>query len=371
MTAEVSSDVFPPPVTAAVIGCVAAHLHYQHAFASLSHLKIVAVADSDLSVAKSWARLIGRLPFFPSLTELLEAHPDIQSVVIASPLPERTADIEIALNAGKSVLCDVPFAESLAECDRLCRLAEENSALLMPAFPRRFDPFFADFGALLTVADSAPQIRCERTFTLENAELTTRENTFAARSKTLMEAAASHAIDICLQWLGTAETLSADVILPDAGSVARGRMPQETLVTLLIGQERGQSVVRLTSTRALHTAERCTFIGRDGTLELIASPGTAAATDTPPAVFMTSADQRSVALNPDREPVDRDALLLAHFTDCVQNGAPPLLTCADARAAFEILHAAALSAREGSKISLPLRGYQVKVSRDTSREHHG
>lgn len=367
MTADLDSDVSPAPITLAVIGCVAAHLHYQHAFASIPNLKIVAVADSDLSVAKSWARLIGRLPFFPSLAELLQAQPDVQGIVIASPLPERTADIETALRAGKSVLCDMPFADSLSATDALCSLANANDALLMPAFPRRFDPFFADFGAWLAVSETAPQIRCERTFTLENAELITKANTLVARSETLMQAAASHSIDICLHWLGTAETLSADVILPQPENTARGRMPQETLVTLLIGQERGQSVVRLTSTRAVQTAERCTCIGRDGTLELIASPGTAAATDTPPAVFLTGADQRPTALNPDRELVDRDALLLSHFVDCLQNGTPPILTCKNARAAMEILHAAMLSARDGSKISLPLRGYQIK----TSREHHG
>ncbi len=357
MTAEIDSDTPVAPVKIAAVGCVAAHLHYGCAFTALDTVQIVAVADSDLSVAKAWARLIGKLPFFPSLSELLQAHPDIDAVLIASPVPERTADIRTALNAGKSVLSEAPFAPNLKEYDILCILAETQKALLMPAFPRRFDPYFADFGTHLTLTETLPQIRYERTFTLENPETLTQEKTFAARSKTLMETAACHAVDICLHWLGEAVTLSADVILPDETSPTRGRMPQETLVTLLIGQERGQSVVRLTSTRALQTAERCTYIGKEGTLELIASPGTSAATNTPPALFLTRHDQRPSELNPSGEPIERETALLAHFADCIQNGIPPKLTCADARAAMEIISAAMLSAREGSKISLPLRLY--------------
>ncbi len=357
MTAEIDSDRPVNPVKLAVVGCVAAHLHYQRAFATVETVQIVAVADSDLSVAKAWARLIGKLPFFPSLSELLEAQPDIDAVLIASPVPQRTADIRTALDAGKSVLSEAPFAPDLKEYDALCTLAETQNVLLMPAFSRRFDPYFAEFGMHLTLTETPPQIRCERTFTLENPETVTKENTFAARSRTLMETAACHAVDICLNWLGQAQTLSADVILPDETSLSRGRMPQETLVTLLIGQENGQSVVRLSSTRALQTAERCTYIGKEGTLELVASPGTSAATDTPPALFLTRHDQRPTELNPTHEPIERETALLAHFADCIQNNTPPKLTCYDARAAMEIVAAAMLSAREGSKISLPLRLY--------------
>lgn len=355
MTAETESVSSPMPLQLAIVGCVAAHLHYQQAFAALDTVQIVAVADSDLSVAKAWARLIGKLPFFSSLSELLKAHPAVDAVLVSSPLPERTRDIRTALEAGKSVLSDAPFTLTLKECDTLCDLADVHEALLMPAFPRRFDPYFAEFGTHLTKTEPLPQIRCERTFTLENPELITKEATFAARSQTLMQTAASHAIDICLHWLGEAQTLSADVILPDETTPTRGRMPQETLVTLLIGQESGQSVVRLTSTRALQTAERCTYISREGTLELVASPGTSAATDTPPALFLTHANQRSTELTPNHVSIERETALLAHFADCLQNKATPQLTCADARAALEILTAATISAREGSKITLPLR----------------
>jgi len=357
MTAEIDPASSPMPLKLAIVGCVAAHLHYQRAFAALDTMQIVAVADSDLSVAKAWARLTGKLPFFSSLFELLEAHPAIDAVLVASPLPERTRDILTALTAGKSVLSDAPFALTLKECDALCALAAAQDALLMPAFPRRFDPYFAEFGIHLTMTQPPPQIRCERTFTLENPELITKETTFAARSQTLMQTAASHAIDICLHWFGKAQTLSADVILPDETTPTRGRMPQETLVTLLIGQESGQSVVRLTSTRALQTAERCTYISHEGTLELVASPGTSAATDTPPALFLTRSDQRPVELTPNQVLVERETALLAHFVDCLQNKAIPQLTCTDARAALEILTAATISAREGSKITLPLRVY--------------
>jgi predicted dehydrogenase len=72
----------------------------------------------------------------------LAIDPDIELVVVANP-SHLHADCSIkALKAGKHVVCEKPFATSLADADRVIETAGETGKVLAPFQNRRYDPGF-------------------------------------------------------------------------------------------------------------------------------------------------------------------------------------------------------------------------------------
>jgi predicted dehydrogenase len=73
------------------------------------------------------------------------ADPDIALVVLATPDALHAPQATAALNAGKAVVVDKPFATSLADAEALVALARDKGLLLSVFQNRRWD---ADFLAL-------------------------------------------------------------------------------------------------------------------------------------------------------------------------------------------------------------------------------
>jgi 2-hydroxy-4-carboxymuconate semialdehyde hemiacetal dehydrogenase len=66
--------------------------------------------------------------------------PSVDAVVICSPTDLHAEQTERALRAGKHVLCEIPLATSLADADRLGKLADEVDRRLMVCHTQRFYP---------------------------------------------------------------------------------------------------------------------------------------------------------------------------------------------------------------------------------------
>jgi 2-hydroxy-4-carboxymuconate semialdehyde hemiacetal dehydrogenase len=71
------------------------------------------------------------------LDSLLE-RPEVDGVVICSPTDLHASQTEQALRAGKHVLCEIPLATSLADVDRLTRLADQVDRRLMVCHTERY-----------------------------------------------------------------------------------------------------------------------------------------------------------------------------------------------------------------------------------------
>ncbi|HWU73515.1 MAG TPA: oxidoreductase [Sphingomonas sp.] len=84
------------------------------------------------------------IPVVPDVAALL-AEPGIDLVVVASPDPLHAAHAIAALEAGKHVLIDKPFATSLADARRVVDAGETAGKLVTVFQNRRWD---ADFGTL-------------------------------------------------------------------------------------------------------------------------------------------------------------------------------------------------------------------------------
>ena len=77
---------------------------------------------------------------YPTTTELLQTHPEIEAVAICTPPQVRQAIAREAIEAGKHVFLEKPPAATLGEAEAVKRLAEEKGVSLLASWHSRFAP---------------------------------------------------------------------------------------------------------------------------------------------------------------------------------------------------------------------------------------
>ena len=347
----------------AIVGCGQGRTRYGAALTKLAGVQAAALVDADLAKAKVWARDIGgRTPAYETIAALLASEIQFDAVLVATAIEGRAEQTQAALLAGKPVLCEVPFASTLAEMDELLVIAAQSGGLLIPALPRRLDPWFQ--AVTERVRNGLPgelrQIRCDWSFPIEG--ITDSDDIVTGGWNALVQTLGCQTADLCRLWQGNAKTVSADVNFADISGAGRGRRPLEgTLANVIVAHDQGQSTHHIGRSRSVLPDEKYTLTGANGTLTLILSAGTGAV--AAPSLRWQPNGSAAEKLMPRGEISDaglsagvvRMRRLLLHFADCVQTNAVPLLSAVDARAALEIVHAAYLSTQENSKVTLPLR----------------
>lgn len=108
-----------------------------------SDCTLSAVAGRDIARTRAYAETHGIAEAVESY-EALIARPDIDLIYNALP-PNRHADLSIAaLEAGKHVLCEKPFALNALEARRMVDTATRTGRHLVEGFHYRFHPMFLD-----------------------------------------------------------------------------------------------------------------------------------------------------------------------------------------------------------------------------------
>ena len=110
--------------------------------------EIVCVAARDVARARTYADMHG-IPETADSYEALIARPDIDLIYNALP-PNRHADLSIAaLEAGKAVLCEKPFAMNAAEARAMAEASTRTGRPLLEGFHYRHHPMFSEILSLV------------------------------------------------------------------------------------------------------------------------------------------------------------------------------------------------------------------------------
>jgi predicted dehydrogenase len=104
------------------------------ALAALGSLRVAWVCDRDLPRAARLARAWR----IPASFACVEECPDVEAVLVATPVGTRGELVTAALRRGWHCLCEKPFALSLAEHERLVEEAHRRQLVLAAAYLRRF-----------------------------------------------------------------------------------------------------------------------------------------------------------------------------------------------------------------------------------------
>jgi len=111
------------------------------AFAEMSEVRIVAVADTDLARAQNAAGHYQAVAY-PTLDALL-ADPQVQIVALNTPPFLHGAQGLAVLNAGKHLFCEKPLALTIHDGEQLIRTAQEKHRYLTVDYVMRYNPYWA------------------------------------------------------------------------------------------------------------------------------------------------------------------------------------------------------------------------------------
>lgn len=108
-------------------------------YARSAHLECSAILSRKEETGRALADQFGIPKVYTDLDTLL-ADPEIELVYVASPNAIHYRQTKAALLAGKHVICEKPFAPTLAEAEELVALAKEKRLLLYEAITTAHHP---------------------------------------------------------------------------------------------------------------------------------------------------------------------------------------------------------------------------------------
>ncbi|MEP7072382.1 MAG: Gfo/Idh/MocA family oxidoreductase [Verrucomicrobiota bacterium] len=118
------------PVQVGVIGCGYWGPNLVRNFKSLSNCRLKAICDKSQNRLRHLQALYPDVEAFTDSAELIRS-PDIDAVVVATPVAYHFSLAKAALSAGKHVMVEKPLASSSAECEELIEIATEKGLVLM------------------------------------------------------------------------------------------------------------------------------------------------------------------------------------------------------------------------------------------------
>ena len=119
-------------------GNIATNAHMP-AYAACDKAEVVAVADLNLERAEAFAKRFGIPHAYASVEELL-ANEDIDAVDVCTWNNGHAPVTIAAAKAGKHILCEKPFADSLEHALEAKAAVEEAGVQFLLGVPSRFNP---------------------------------------------------------------------------------------------------------------------------------------------------------------------------------------------------------------------------------------
>lgn len=336
----------------AVIGCGKAGRAQLHWFAAHPQCEIIAVHDPQTERAKACAQQYTAA--ISASWKEAAAHPDVELVSLCGPESVRARHALYAIKAGKHVLCEKPFASTLAECDSMIRAAECNQVMLLVYYNMRFHPVVNAVDAHIAEIGSIYAIRLS--YTQFRTTLNWRHR--LEQGGGVLKSQGVHALDLALRWLGPALTVSGEMAIIHAQ-----REVEDFALAHLRFANGAIGEVYAAYTDRGPEAMRVALQGNLGKLEFCLSPYQPEENG----VWLQKAGQRRKI--PLREatvidPVypgllDCSQRAIFHLVDHVRAGKPTPLDGHAGRQTIELVLAAYESQRRGTKIALPLESFDT------------
>jgi myo-inositol 2-dehydrogenase/D-chiro-inositol 1-dehydrogenase len=278
----------------------------------------------------------------PATTEDALADPAVDAVLIASPTDTHAELIEVAAKAGKSIFCEKPIDLDLARVDHAAEIVGQAGVPILIAFNRRFDPTLGGLGEAVSRGEVGE---------IETVIITSRDP--APPPIDYITGSGGLFLDMMIHDFDMAHWILGEV--PDE-VFARG----SNLVDPEIGKagDVDTAVVTLTTKSGklcqISNSRRAVY-GYDQRIEAFGSDG------------MIRAGNRSASglESWTKESVSREKPLyffleryeeayrkeMAHFLDCLEGKAKPLVSMQEGRVALAL----GLAAKESMETGLPVK----------------
>ena len=133
------------------LGFVGAGAHL-HAFRSLKQANLAAVCDLNEDTLEKRAKRHNVPAKYTDYEKMLQ-DPNIDAVVVSVPTDHHARIAIAALQAGKHVICEMPFAATMEEVDQMLAAAKASGKILMPSLNFRFTPNYVKAKQLIDAGE--------------------------------------------------------------------------------------------------------------------------------------------------------------------------------------------------------------------------
>jgi predicted dehydrogenase len=298
------------------------------------------IAEYGIRYCSSWEELV--------------TSPDIDIVGLCGPPSLHAAQTVAAARARKSILCEKPMAASLSECWDMIGAAEQFGVTLMIGFQMRFHVVVRCVDEL--VERIGRPFHLELVFPMYRAGVTWRHRLVEGGG--VLSANCSHLFDLARHWLGEIGHLSAENSI-----LVRGREVEDQSIAIVRFRSGATGLIYGTYNDRREPAIQGAILGTEGQIGFTLSPYRPELNRVS-LMIKGSKEQIELAGGSIVDPVypgycDSFKQEIDHFVTCVLENREPLVTGLDGLKAMEAVFAAYESQRQDTKVSLPLRGFEI------------
>jgi myo-inositol 2-dehydrogenase/D-chiro-inositol 1-dehydrogenase len=277
--------------------------------------------------------------------EAIFAAADIDAVLIATATPTHAKYIEMAVAAGKAVLCEKPIDLNLARVEACAAKIAGTSVPIQLGFNRRYDPGHAAARAAMVAGDIGD---------LHQVIITSRDPAIPPRA--YLEAAGGLFRDMTIHDFDLARFMLGEE--PTEVFAIGGALIDAALGAELNEVDSAMFILRTASGKQCHiNNSRTAVYGYDQRVELMGSTGMIISDNRKPHE-MRHYSARTVEASAPYQFFFLERYLEAFmaeidgFVDCVEKGARPLASFEDGHRALILAEAAYLSMREGRMVKV-------------------
>ena len=321
----------------AVLGC--GRIGQMHAANVAKHprAELVTVYDVNQAAAETVAKALG-VRAAASATEVF-ASPNVDAVLIATATPTHADYIEMAVAAGKPVLCEKPIDLSLARVNACAAKIGNTSLPIQLGFNRRYDPGHSSARNAMLAGDIGD---------LHQVIITSRDPAIPPRA--YLEAAGGLFRDMTIHDFDLARFMLGDE--PTEVFAIAGALIDPALGAELNEVDSAMFILRTASGKQCHiNNSRTAVYGYDQRVELMGSKGMIISDNRKPHEMRRYSATTVEASQPYQffflERYNEAFMAeIDGFVDCIEKGAKPLASFDDGRRALILAEAAYLSLKE-------------------------
>jgi predicted dehydrogenase len=323
-------------VRVGVVGVGGMGQAHANALKKVEGASFAAVCDARAEAAQAAAERFG----VRSFTEVEPFLESVDAVIVATPPDFHRPVVEAAARAGKHVFCEKPLSTNLADADAMIAACDRAGVVFQHGFVLRFYPVHELARRMVDDGEIGDLVYIEGDYAGSYRGPRERPASWYGSLGGLLENGI-HKVDL-LNWFGgELQSISAET-----GSFS-GHPDWEDYAVILIRYAGGVPGTMRWGSFMGARGDNGTFLdGTKGSLRLDIRADT---------VYRKLLGEKEwTAVEPDDKGADGVVKELTHFVHCAATGAPCRVDGRDGRRAVEFALASYQSARQGTKVKLPL-----------------
>ena len=285
--------------------------------------------------------------------EALIADPAIELIVISTPNDSHFPLAKAGLEAGKHVVIDKPFTNTVAEAEELDAIARAGRLVLSVFHNRRWDGDFLTVQQLIASGRLGEVMNTELRWDRYRPEVTTAWRDIPEMGSGILADLAPHLIDQALMLFGVPEAVSADIAVQREGA----RTDDYFEMTLFYGKRRailsaGRLFARARPRFALHgTLASFSKLGLDPQEPMMKAGGKPGEHEEDPAIYgvLTHGDGSEETIP---TVLGNYRAYYSGIGQAIAAGTAPPVGAEDAILGLKLMDLARQSSREGRRLTL-------------------